>query len=152
MVYRLEAGDNPSLTKVCEWNHNYLVMSLATHGSRLIVGDAISSVSILSFQGETLTTVARDYGPLWPVAVEAWGEEGVVGANVSNNDECGSPLTVLHHRATAISLLSAFNVQNKGRFCIEMGTIISTTLSTKLCWVSVAPSSYFPGLSLIYVS
>lgn len=73
------------LEKVTEWNHNYFVTSLhAVPGtSELIVGDAISSVTILKKNFNRLETVARDYSPLWPVAVEAMDEDTVTGANVS---------------------------------------------------------------------
>jgi len=31
---------------------------------------------------EKLQTVARDYGPRWPVSIEAIDEKNVIGANV----------------------------------------------------------------------
>ncbi len=53
-------------------------------GERLLVGDAISSVSVIRWNDERgrLETVARDYGPLWPVSIEATGNGGIIGANV----------------------------------------------------------------------
>ena len=69
------------LEEVGNWNHNYFVTSLAAREDTLIVGDAISSVSILKVDGNELRTVARHYGPMWPVAVEAV-QNGVIGANV----------------------------------------------------------------------
>ena len=71
-----------SLNKVASWNHNYFVTSLVAKGNRLIVGDAISSVSVLEVQENNLKTVARDYGPVWPIAVEGTKYGGVIGANV----------------------------------------------------------------------
>lgn len=75
------------LEKVTEWNHNYFVTSLhAIPGTlELIVGDAISSVTILRKNGNKLETVARDYSPLWPVAVGAMDSNIVLGANVDCN-------------------------------------------------------------------
>lgn len=85
------SGTEATLVKKHEWNHNYLVTSLVVSGSYLLIGDAISSVSVLQViqvdeNGEIvekLKTVARDYGPLWPVSLQGWGKEGVIGANVS---------------------------------------------------------------------
>lgn len=62
------------------------------------MGDAIHSVSILHIvqieeKGEfveKVKTKARDYGPLWPVSLQAWGKDGIVGANVSHlSSLCG---------------------------------------------------------------
>lgn len=57
--------------------------SLAVQGENIIAGDAISSVSVLKVSGTDLQTVARHYGPLWPVTVESVRNSGVIGANVS---------------------------------------------------------------------
>jgi DNA damage-binding protein 1 len=70
------------LTKVASWNHNYFITNLVARGERLIIGDAISSVSVLEVQDNNLKTIARDYGPVWPVAVEGTLDGGVIGANV----------------------------------------------------------------------
>lgn len=56
--------------------------SLAVRGDLVIIGDAISSVSVLRVASNDLETVARHYGPLWPVAVEGARNNGVIGANV----------------------------------------------------------------------
>lgn len=68
--------------KVTEWNHNYLVTGLGAIGNHVFVGDQISSVSLLKCTEERFETVARDYGPRWPVSVEAIDEKNVIGANV----------------------------------------------------------------------
>lgn len=73
-----------ALNRVASWNHNYFVTSLVSQGNRLVVGDAISSVSVLEVQGNNLKTVARDYGPVWPVAI-ATTKDGVMGANTDGN-------------------------------------------------------------------
>lgn len=57
--------------------------SLAARGDNLIAGDAISSVSIVKVKENNLELVARNYGPLWPIAVEGGRDQGVIGANVS---------------------------------------------------------------------
>ena len=86
VLYSL-AGDattEVSLLKTCEWNHNYAVTSLVAHGHRITIGDIIVSVSILEVVGTKIISIARDYGPLWPIAVEALpGHGGVIGGNVS---------------------------------------------------------------------
>lgn len=70
------------MERLSVWNHNYFVTSLAVRESTVVVGDAISSVTLLNVQDSELKTVARDYGPLWPVAVEMTAGRGVVGADV----------------------------------------------------------------------
>ncbi len=72
-----------TLKRVARWNHNYFVTSLVAKGDRLIVGDGISSVSVLQLNEHNLETVARDYTPLWPQTVEGIKEDGVIGSNVS---------------------------------------------------------------------
>ncbi len=71
------------LEKVAEWNHSHFVTNLVVDGEHILVGDAISSVSVLKWNDELgrLESVARDYGPLWPTAIEGTGN-GIIGANV----------------------------------------------------------------------
>lgn len=71
------------LEKVAEWNHSHFVTNLVIDGEHILVGDAISSVSVLRWNDELgrLESVARDYGPLWPTAIEGTGN-GIIGANV----------------------------------------------------------------------
>ncbi|KAF8650163.1 hypothetical protein AX16_005397 [Volvariella volvacea WC 439] len=78
-------SQQPTLTKVAEWNHNYLVASLGSFDSTVIVGDHISSVSVLNAEQTTLKHIARDYGPLWPVAVEAFDGHQFIAANDASN-------------------------------------------------------------------
>ncbi|KAF7790799.1 hypothetical protein EIP86_001756 [Pleurotus ostreatoroseus] len=73
------------LARVSRWNHNYFVTSLAARDDKIIAGDAISSVSIVRIKGNDLETIARNYGPLWPVAVEAGRNKSVIGANCDCN-------------------------------------------------------------------
>ncbi|KZT73848.1 hypothetical protein DAEQUDRAFT_357103 [Daedalea quercina L-15889] len=88
MVFKTETMNASTirLNKVSEWNHNYIVTSLVCNDRTLIVGDAISSVSMLRLDADgKLQSIARDYAPLWPVAVEAIGKGGVIGANSDCN-------------------------------------------------------------------
>jgi hypothetical protein len=72
------------LEQMSEWNHNYLVSHLATCGNHVVAGDHISSVSLLSVDdGGIVKTVAKNHGPLWPVAVDMFDQHSIVGANVS---------------------------------------------------------------------
>ncbi|CDO76087.1 hypothetical protein BN946_scf184649.g13 [Trametes cinnabarina] len=75
-----------ALDKAAEWNHNHFVINLIWDGQYLLVGDAISSVSVLRVADDAtrLESVARDYGPLWPVAIESTGN-GIIGANSDCN-------------------------------------------------------------------
>ena len=85
MLFRTETVNETTLrlSKVSEWNHNYIVTSLVYRNSQLIVGDAISSVSVLHLVNGQLQSIARDYAPLWPVAVEGTGRGEIIGADVS---------------------------------------------------------------------
>ena len=84
-VYKVDAA---GFQAVANWNHNYLVTSLGSRGSRLFVGDAICSVSVIdlieSEGGEMrLESIAKDFSPLWPVSIESLDEDTIIGANVS---------------------------------------------------------------------
>ena len=87
VIFKIQEGDVGAtpmvLQELGKWNHNYFVTNLAFDGERILVGDAISSVSAIRWneEGQTVQTVARDYGPLWPVAIESTGN-GIIGANV----------------------------------------------------------------------
>ncbi|KAF8895272.1 CPSF A subunit region-domain-containing protein [Infundibulicybe gibba] len=73
------------LQQLSEWNHNYLVGSLASCGNRVVVGDHISSVSLLDVSDSKMKSIARDYCPLWPICVEATDEKSLIGANDALN-------------------------------------------------------------------
>ena len=76
-----------SLKRVADWNHNYLVSSLGSFGNRIVAGDQISSLSLLKVAETNLVSEAKDYGPLYPVSVEALDSDNVICANVSV-EEC----------------------------------------------------------------
>ncbi|PCH40170.1 hypothetical protein WOLCODRAFT_67201 [Wolfiporia cocos MD-104 SS10] len=78
-------GSPSPLSQVTEWNHSYLITSMVAKGNTLVIGDAISSVAMLKVVNTELRCIARDYAPLWPVAVEVIGDEGVIGANSDCN-------------------------------------------------------------------
>lgn len=85
------------LRKMAEWNHNYLVTGLGAVGNHVFVGDQISSVSLLKCTEEKFQTVARDYGPRWPVSVEAIDEKNVIAANVRFRCEYTREIIVTHN-------------------------------------------------------
>ncbi|KAI0917003.1 hypothetical protein AcV5_007593 [Taiwanofungus camphoratus] len=87
MLFKIQMVDGHGviLNQLALWDRNYFVTSLVSKESTLIVGDPISSVSVLRPVGTVLRTVARDYSPLWPVAIEAIGTSGVIGANSDCN-------------------------------------------------------------------
>jgi len=91
MIFRIVVTSDVSTTpsfslhKVADWNHNYFVNSLVSRGSTLVLGDAISSVAFLKLDGTRLGTVARDYGPLWPICLQLWSEKSIIGANSDHN-------------------------------------------------------------------
>ncbi|KAG6831954.1 hypothetical protein H0H92_006555 [Tricholoma furcatifolium] len=86
MLFKLNSsGDINTLDLVSEWNHNYLVASLATYGNRIVVGDQVSSVSLLEVVDGKIQNLARDYGPRWPVAVEAVDKNSIIASNFDSN-------------------------------------------------------------------
>ncbi|OSX59780.1 hypothetical protein POSPLADRAFT_1048255 [Postia placenta MAD-698-R-SB12] len=87
IVFRTEIvnGSSMSFHKIGEWNHNYTVTSLVAQDDVVIVGDAICSISMLRIGEGRPSTIARDYSPLWPVAIEAIGKDAVIGANSDCN-------------------------------------------------------------------
>ncbi|TFK70374.1 hypothetical protein BDN72DRAFT_542903 [Pluteus cervinus] len=87
-LFRLtNVEDSPAskLEPLGEWNHNYIVSSLASFGDSVVLGDQISSVSLLKVQGDKFQNVARDYGPRWPVSVEALDDKNIIAANDAYN-------------------------------------------------------------------
>lgn len=72
-----------SLKKIADWNHNYLVSSLGSFGNRIVAGDQISSLSLLMVTEANLASEAKDYGPLYPICVEALDSDNIICANVS---------------------------------------------------------------------
>ena len=59
-----------------------MVVHLATFDNYVLVGDQISSISLVKVIDKQLRSVARDYGPLWPVSVDASSETDIIAANV----------------------------------------------------------------------
>ena len=84
-VYKV---DTAGFQKVAHWNHSYLVTSLVARESRLFVGDAICSVSVIDVIGTDggevrLESIARDFSPLWPMSIGSVDHDTMIGANVS---------------------------------------------------------------------
>ncbi|KAG0700426.1 CPSF A subunit region-domain-containing protein [Suillus ampliporus] len=86
IVFKMDTGSgNTTLASMATWNHNYMVTSLASRGDRILLGDAISSISMLRLEGNRLQLIARDYGPLWPTCVELMSNSTLIGANSEYN-------------------------------------------------------------------
>ncbi|KAH9080524.1 mono-functional DNA-alkylating methyl methanesulfonate N-term-domain-containing protein [Lactarius deliciosus] len=86
-VYKVDASGFQTLA---QWNHNYLVTSLSARGSRLFVGDAICSVSVIDLieteGGDVrLESIAKDFSPLWPMSIESLDQDTIIGANSDSN-------------------------------------------------------------------
>ncbi|KAH6912768.1 mono-functional DNA-alkylating methyl methanesulfonate N-term-domain-containing protein [Coprinopsis sp. MPI-PUGE-AT-0042] len=80
-----EDGTTFSLEVVAEWNHNYVVRSLGSFNKRVVIGDIASSVSLVDVGDGKVESVARDYAPLFPFALEALSEDSFIGANDASN-------------------------------------------------------------------
>ncbi|EGN98024.1 hypothetical protein SERLA73DRAFT_109335 [Serpula lacrymans var. lacrymans S7.3] len=88
VVYRPEIDASTQLLalhKITEWNHNYLVTNLVCRGDKILVGDAINSISFLRMVESQIQCLARDYGSLWPVCVEMLDQSSIIGANSDYN-------------------------------------------------------------------
>ncbi|KDR82646.1 hypothetical protein GALMADRAFT_837022 [Galerina marginata CBS 339.88] len=83
----LEESQSPvfALKRLAEWNHNYMVTSLGSFNDRVVAGDQISSVSLLKVTENKLLSEARDYGPLYPIAVEALDDKNLIVSNDTLN-------------------------------------------------------------------
>ncbi|KLO05927.1 hypothetical protein SCHPADRAFT_917631 [Schizopora paradoxa] len=84
MKGKLVAAVNSGMVKLGEWNHNYIVTSIAVHDDKLITGDAVSSIAVLQLQDTKFKTLARDYGPLWPLCISTTDGDAIIGANSDN--------------------------------------------------------------------
>ncbi|KAJ7202805.1 mono-functional DNA-alkylating methyl methanesulfonate N-term-domain-containing protein [Mycena pura] len=89
MLFRLEVDPATNRTKLhnlSKINLNYFVTSLASYEDRLVLGDQISSLSLLEITGESkLVTLGRDLTPLSPVAVQLVDRDHVIAANDTLN-------------------------------------------------------------------
>lgn len=65
------------------FNHNYLITTLVSRDSKLLVGDALTSVSLLKLEDSQIEPIAKDYGSLWPTSAELLDDNIIVGGNVS---------------------------------------------------------------------
>ncbi|GJJ09699.1 hypothetical protein Clacol_003923 [Clathrus columnatus] len=65
------------------WAHNYIVFTLVSRDDRIYIGDAVSSLSVIRWDEDTqtLSNLARDYAPLWPVSIETLGLGKIIGCN-----------------------------------------------------------------------
>ncbi|KAG1898161.1 CPSF A subunit region-domain-containing protein [Suillus fuscotomentosus] len=86
IVFKMDTeSGNMTMAQIATWNHNYLVTSLASRGDIILLGDAISSISMLRLEDNRLHLIARDYGPLWPTCVELMSNSTLIGANSEYN-------------------------------------------------------------------
>ena len=85
-MFNIDTGTaNTTLERIAIWNHNYLVTSLSSRGNKILLGDAISSITLLGLEDNRLHLIARDYGALWPTSVEHMSDSTFIGANVSHH-------------------------------------------------------------------
>jgi DNA damage-binding protein 1 len=107
------ATANTMLERIATWNHNYLVTSLASRGDRILVGDAISSISVLRLEDDRLHLIARDYGALWPTSIELTSDSTLIGANVSRHRLLMLPLHLPSYAQSEYNLYT-FSLQHSG--------------------------------------
>ncbi|KAF9219239.1 hypothetical protein BS17DRAFT_431256 [Gyrodon lividus] len=86
VVYNLEGTDKDvSMIQAVVFNHNYLITTLVSRDNQLLVGDALSSVSLLKLKGSQIEPVAKDYGSLWPTCAEMFDDNTIIGGNSDYN-------------------------------------------------------------------
>ncbi|KAG6333787.1 hypothetical protein ID866_5298 [Astraeus odoratus] len=82
VLLRIEGTEKKiSLSQIAVWNHNYLISTLVSRGSQLLVGDALTSVSLLNMTESGTELIAKDYGSLWPTCAQMLDEKSLIGAN-----------------------------------------------------------------------
>ncbi|TRM61119.1 mono-functional DNA-alkylating methyl methanesulfonate N-term-domain-containing protein [Schizophyllum amplum] len=79
-----------ALHKVGEWNHNFVVRTLAAKDDHLAIGDQMHSISIVkvslsSNETAKLELISSDYSPLFPSSLELGENKSVITANVDLN-------------------------------------------------------------------
>ena len=70
------------MTHSTVFNHNYIITTLVSRNDRLLVGDVLTSVSLLKLQGSQIEPIAKDYGTLWPTCAELLDDNTIIGGNV----------------------------------------------------------------------
>ncbi|KAJ7729698.1 CPSF A subunit region-domain-containing protein [Mycena maculata] len=89
MLFRLDVDPSSKgckLQKVSEIDLNYFVTSLVSYENRLVVGDQLSSISMLEVShNNKLRTLGRDLTPLSPVCVQALDSKHIIAANDTLN-------------------------------------------------------------------
>lgn len=90
-IYLYECIPDPStpssftLEGVATWFNIYIPKSLASFNDRIVTGDLVHSVAIIRVKESKFVTEARDYGAMFPVAVEALSEDSLI-TGTSNLD------------------------------------------------------------------
>lgn len=67
---------------VATWFNIYIPKSLASFNDRIVTGDLVHSVAIIRVKESKFVTEARDYGAMFPVAVEALSEDSLITGTV----------------------------------------------------------------------
>lgn len=71
------------MTQSTVFNHDYLITTLVSRDEQLLVGDALTSISLLKLKSSSqIEPIAKDYGSLWPTCAELLDNNTIVGGNV----------------------------------------------------------------------
>lgn len=83
MLYKVEGTEKQvSMTQSTVFNHNYLITTLVSRENQLLVGDALTSISLLELKDSHIEPIAKDYGSLWPTCAELLDDNTIIGGNV----------------------------------------------------------------------
>lgn len=72
-----------NLEVVATWYNTYIPKSLGSFNDRVVTGDLVHSVAIIKVKEGRFVSEARDYATIYPVAVEALGEDRLIVGTVS---------------------------------------------------------------------
>ena len=84
-----------TLNKVGEWNHNFVIRTLAVRDDHVAIGDQMHSISlvkvaVLANDTVQLDLISSDYSPLFPASLALGEKDAVIAANVRSSEYCSA--------------------------------------------------------------
>ncbi|KDQ09897.1 hypothetical protein BOTBODRAFT_147991 [Botryobasidium botryosum FD-172 SS1] len=88
-VYELRNGGTPgadrSLAALASWHRGYVITKVVVRDNKIVVIDALRSLSTIEWAGGKLETVSQDLGPLWPMSLEMLDDQDAIVAEAEGN-------------------------------------------------------------------
>ncbi|KAL1677809.1 mono-functional DNA-alkylating methyl methanesulfonate N-term-domain-containing protein [Schizophyllum commune] len=94
-----------TLNMVGEWNHNFVIRTLAVRDNHVAIGDQMHSISLVKvtlLPNDTvqLDLISSDYSPLFPTSLALGEKDAVIAANIDMNLTTFSSATASNGRET----------------------------------------------------